>query len=255
MRLRDYILLGAALAGDAMDEYRLGWGVVPSAMKNMYGFVPERYKRASLLSGVSRMLSVGEIKRITDKRGKTHLELTSSGETKFKRRFSIFNQNKKWDGVFMLVIFDIPEGRKMLREKLREKLNQLGFGMLQKSIYISPYHFEGDLREFLQENRLEDEAFVLSAKKLLAGDFKKLSREIWPLSELNEAYRQVISLVGKSQESMGKEKLVILNSAYSLYLDTLSQDPLLPYDLLPSDWFQPKALEVLGKAVREVRRL
>ena len=248
-RLRDYILLIAAFSSDTIDEFRIGWGVVPSAMKNIYGFVPEKYKKASYLSSVSQMLSVGDIRRVTDRKGKKYLELTSLGENKYKRRFSIFGQNKKWDGEFMVVIFDIPEVKKVTRERVRSKLKQLGFGMLQKSIYISPYHFEEDLREFLIGNELENDVLVLSARKLFAGNLKSMSQKVWHLSDLNEAYQEVLTLVKKSNESAGVSKPELLNKAFGLYMDSLLKDPMLPNELLPDNWFQKVALKELEKGL------
>lgn len=44
-----------------------------------------------------------------------------------------------WDGLWHVVIFDIPEKYKMARDSLRDKLLQLGFVHCQKSVYVYPY--------------------------------------------------------------------------------------------------------------------
>ena len=46
---------------------------------------------------------------------------------------------EKWDGKWRLVIFDIPDKKKIAREVLRNKLKELGFRALQKSVFILPY--------------------------------------------------------------------------------------------------------------------
>lgn len=250
LRLRDYVLLTAALAGEVVDELRLVGGLVPSAMRNRYGYVPSKYKRASYLSTVSRMLSTGDIKKLVDHKGRVYLELASTGEKKYKRRFALFLRAKRWDGYFMVVIFDIPEEDSSVRKNLRIKLSELGFGMLQKSVWISPYHFEEDMREFLVQNGLEAQVFVLSAKKLWAGDFKGLAENVWNLKNINRAYKRVLKDMTKASKLKGATRQKTLGEAYTLYFDTLSFDPLLPKEFLPENWARERALAKLNQAFR-----
>ncbi len=51
----------------------------------------------------------------------------------------------KWDEIWRIVIFDIPEKRKRAREALRLKLRKLGFKELQKSVFIYPYECEDEI--------------------------------------------------------------------------------------------------------------
>src|SRR3989338_10779024 len=51
----------------------------------------------------------------------------------------------KWDRVWKIVIFDIPEKKKRAREALRKKLKELGFMELQKSVFIFPYECEDEI--------------------------------------------------------------------------------------------------------------
>lgn len=48
-------------------------------------------------------------------------------------------KSEKWDGLWRVVIFDIPEEKKVARDVLRNKLKQLGFNKLQKSVFVLPY--------------------------------------------------------------------------------------------------------------------
>lgn len=55
-----------------------------------------------------------------------------------------------WDFKWRLVMFDIPEKYKKIREAMRSRLNQLGFYKLQNSVFVFPYHCENEI-EFLIE--------------------------------------------------------------------------------------------------------
>ncbi|MFH0791608.1 MAG: hypothetical protein V1905_00080 [bacterium] len=56
----------------------------------------------------------------------------------------------KWDGLWRLVIFDIPEKYRRGRDALREKLIDLGFRELQKSAFVFPYPCQDEV-EFIVE--------------------------------------------------------------------------------------------------------
>lgn len=55
------------------------------------------------------------------------------------------------DGVWKLVIFDIPEKHKYVRTVLRAKLKQLHFKKWQNSIWISPYKMDQEIEQELNE--------------------------------------------------------------------------------------------------------
>ena len=56
----------------------------------------------------------------------------------------------RWDGKWRLVLFDIPERKRALRDALRIKLKYLGFKELQHSVHILPYPCKDEI-DFLVE--------------------------------------------------------------------------------------------------------
>lgn len=57
---------------------------------------------------------------------------------------------KIWDGKWRLVLFDVPESQKKIREALRFRFRQIGLKNLQKSVFICPYPCEDEI-DFLIE--------------------------------------------------------------------------------------------------------
>ena len=45
---------------------------------------------------------------------------------------------KRRDGKWQMVVFDIPEKKRFLRDELRRKLHELGYQKFQRSIWICP---------------------------------------------------------------------------------------------------------------------
>lgn len=46
---------------------------------------------------------------------------------------------KRWDGIWRVVFFDVPEKRRKIRDALRHKLQELGFYEWQKSVFVFPF--------------------------------------------------------------------------------------------------------------------
>jgi CRISPR-associated endonuclease Cas2 len=63
---------------------------------------------------------------------------------------------KKWDKKWRVVVFDIPNTSRLIRDIFRRKLKEFGFYRLQQSIWIYPYPCREEialLREFLGANK------------------------------------------------------------------------------------------------------
>lgn len=73
------------------------------------------------------------------------LRLTPAGERKL-RRMELEDygsrKQKRWDQKWRVLIFDIPEKRRGLRETVRRTLASIGFERLQDSVWVYPYDCE-----------------------------------------------------------------------------------------------------------------
>lgn len=241
LRMKDYLRLALALGGDLLAELEEPGGLDALAKREMYGWVPEEYQRQSRLVTVSRLLKTGDIEKII-KNNQPYFRLTGQGKGKLIRDFPILAlQKKKWDKRWTLVAFDIPEKQRRIREILVQKLLDLGFGMLQRSVYISPYDLSEDLREFLVNQKLAKQTFVARTQRLLAGDERKLAIKIWKLKKLNKEYQKII----KELEKKGKRGRRLKRNLKARYLEILVRDPCLPAELLLKNWAGDKVQKLL----------
>ena len=73
------------------------------------------------------------------------LRLTAKGERRLRllelHDYQI-KKPKRWDKRWRVLIFDIPEKRKGLRDKVRRTLATVGFVRLKESVWIYPYDCE-----------------------------------------------------------------------------------------------------------------
>ena len=250
LRKRDILLLTLAGTGDLMEEMKDPLHLVSSAYKNMYGFVPRRYKKHNFLQTIGRNLKTGDIEKVV-KEGKVYLRLTSAGRDKVKRDFPITNLTRKWNKHWTIIVFDIEEKFRVIRDSLREKLRNIGFGMLQESVFITPNDIVRDFSEFVESYNLEDSVYILEVSQIVGGDVKSLVNKIWHLDELDERYIKILNKIRKLDltrtsdrpkqfNNPGKEdKEKLLNFIKDIrkeYLEILLIDPFLPKELLPENW-------------------
>ena len=88
--------------------------------------------------------------------GKRGILLTKKGDERIlriKKRLGL--QPRRKDGKWQMIIFDVPETKKNLRDILRSTLRFLGYEYLQDSVWVCPYDVEKETEKFLQENSLD----------------------------------------------------------------------------------------------------
>lgn len=70
-------------------------------------------------------------------------------------------QDKKWE----MVVFDIPERKRKLRNGFRERLKLLGYQKLQQSIWISPFDVLDETQHVISAYDLEDSVRIFVVEK------------------------------------------------------------------------------------------
>ncbi len=61
---------------------------------------------------------------------------------------------KKWDGKYRVVIFDIPEKKRRVRDWLRSELYLLNYKKLQKSVFVGKHPLPSDLIEEIKSAKI-----------------------------------------------------------------------------------------------------
>jgi len=101
------------------------------------------------------------------------LRLTQKGRLKIFK--SYVNKKPRWDGKWRIVIFDIPEDKKKLREIFRVKLKEIGFRRLQNSVWITPQDVQTAIK-MLAEGYLVAEYTQFVLAEAISGE-QKLIKE------------------------------------------------------------------------------
>ncbi|MBP9711797.1 MAG: hypothetical protein KBD55_02065 [Candidatus Pacebacteria bacterium] len=70
--------------------------------------------------------------------------------------------NTSWDGLWRIILLDLPEARKAERESLRYLLKKAGFVCLKNSAWISPFPFEHLFTNIKKDLGLTTEMIIIT---------------------------------------------------------------------------------------------
>ena len=135
--LQQTILQTVALAGV------LGVGLLaPNVLKSLdkLGFLPNRRQKEYISSSASKLVKRGLLfydgrKYCPTPAGQNLLHLWQFSDFKLQKP-------KRWDRKWRVIIFDIPEKKRNIRDQIRHLFNQSGLKRLQDSVWVYPYDCE-----------------------------------------------------------------------------------------------------------------
>lgn len=207
--------------------YLLGERSLSRAMENI-GIILDGYDPNKLRKSFFNLRNRGYLDK--------NYQLTKQGWEKIKSLTPVYTKPQHWDGQWYLVIFDIPESHKQKREILRNKLKDLGFGMLQKSVWLSPYNYLEIISKLISFYRINLHVLTAVTSRIGEENDLALAKRVWPLDKINKAYQEFI-------EKYKKAKKTDISGRF-FYLSILKQDPQLPIELLPSSWVGQEAIKI-----------
>ena len=107
------------------------------------------------------------------KNGSYRLEITEAG--RHRQYLSALSNIKvptpaKWDKKWRLVMFDIPENQRKSRSSLSQKLNQMNFYQLQKSVWLYPYPCEKEIAVIKEAYQIPDDFIILANVEIIDSE-------------------------------------------------------------------------------------
>lgn len=171
--------------------------------------------------------------------------ITAEGKRRLEELVPRYDTRRTWDGILYLVTYDIPVEHNRDRDNFRYFLIKIGCGMLQESLFVTPYNPKKLIEEFIDERDLHGTVLVSHmGKDGSIGDIElpELLDGVYGLSELNERY---VKFIRKCESGEFTKQQAVFE-----FLSILGDDPQLPFELLPEDWVGDEAYELflrLGK--------
>lgn len=123
-----------------------------------YAYGSSNLNRYQLYHILHRLKAKGLVE--TDKNeGKILMKLTTKGRNQLMLEKVL--EEDKWDKKWRIVIFDIPEKHRKVRNVFRRKLKEWGLVSWQKSVWVSKKDIADPLRKFIDELGIEDWVLVI----------------------------------------------------------------------------------------------
>ncbi len=153
--------------------------------------------------------------------------------------------NREWDGKWRMVVFDLPENKRGLRNELRRQLRAAKFGGLQGSVWISPDSVH-TVRETLNKQAISCGALTFFEGTTCGGELNSdVVSSAWDFRMIHRAYEEYSNHARQMPEGgtnhfldnlveWGRQEMV-------LWKICMSVDPLLPRPLWPENYPGEKA--------------
>ncbi|KKU04430.1 MAG: Repressor in ring oxydation complex/ phenylacetic acid degradation pathway related protein (PaaX) [Parcubacteria group bacterium GW2011_GWA2_45_30] len=107
-----------------------------------------KINRESLWQSIRRLYQSKLVTAHEQKDGSVTLVLSEEGRQRaltYKLDEMRITAPKRWDGKWRIIIFDVPESKKKIRDALRFQFRRLGLKELQKSVFIHPYPCDDEI--------------------------------------------------------------------------------------------------------------
>ncbi len=142
--------------------------MAPGLLQIAAPFVRRRYSEPIIKRAVKRLDEKGWIvlKQTGDH---WRIDLTARGRTEllaYELGQKRIHAPRRWDQKWRVLIFDIPEKRKPIREQVRNLLRSLGFYRLQDSVWVFPYECQEILALLRTKYGIRHEALYLRVEFL-----------------------------------------------------------------------------------------
>lgn len=117
-------------------------------------------RKSSLSQALKRLREQGLIEE-TKLNNDVIFKLTQEGKDLINDTY----EEKNWDGKWRIVIFDIPEEKRIVRNLFRRNLKKWGFKHLQKSVWISKRRVFEKLEIYIKDLGIEKWVIVLEVNR------------------------------------------------------------------------------------------
>lgn len=156
--------------------------------------------------------------------------------------------NRKWNSIWYLLVYDVPESDRSYRNVLRRFLQNHRMGCFQKSVWVTPHDIRSQYSDLKEAAAVDVFACLFEARTVLGMPSERVVREAWDFERLYDiqnrfckTYAENLDLLQSATTSdidvfvrLATEEMDAFRSAFSL-------DPLLPNQLLPHGYLGKKA--------------
>lgn len=156
-------------------------------------------------------------------------------------------ENKRW----WLLLIEIPEKKRLLREKLRYELKKIGVGTIKKGVYISFLYNTNLIGDIIRSLELTTQAHLIKIEELHLPSAQNIANQSWNWEELNNEYEKYIKRYRnfhiQAKHYSNDLRRIEAKKAVFTFTKILLRDPRLPDIMIKKNYLRPQALKVYEK--------
>lgn len=190
--------------------------------------------------------------------GKQTIEFWNEGMMNLWKRFSLRYQ--PWDGQWYVINIEFSDDRKQ-RMEIADKLQQLGFALINTNTWICPYYQKDEINEVINKCNLKTGIIEIVGDMNIRKDINEFLEEVYHFDALKEKYKEFISTYETKllqiKEVCNEERFINSGQALPLlhelgwqFFSIASDDVVLPKQLFPY-WEGDEAASIM-KEFREL---
>lgn len=215
-----------------------------------------RASKAKILVNIRRG---NEVSYALTPEGRAVIAIWNSGVKCFWERYRL--RNKSWNEKWYFLDINFSEDKKDLKTVVIDKLRQLGFASMNKTMWINPYYLQAEVTMLINEYGIEDSVIQIYGDIQIHRDMNEFLNEVFCTGKLKVSYNDFVKnfknklaeskALYQSEEHSGCEKaLPILHELGWNFFNIASGDTVLPKALL-SEWDGEEAANIM-KEFREI---
>ena len=162
-QVRDTLLAALLIGG------MVAIGAVPLVARPR-GFRPKDQRRFNYYTKtVAYRLVTQRLAEWVKRDGTRFLRITEAGQQRLafeREKMKLEEQKRRWDKRWRMVVFDLPERRRVTRAKLRATMAEVGFVRLQDSVWVYPYDCEEFIALLKAELKIGKDALYAIVEKI-----------------------------------------------------------------------------------------
>lgn len=209
--------------------------------------------RASKAKILVNIRKGNEVSYALTSEGRAAIALWNSGVKCFWERYRL--RNKSWNEKWYFLDINLTEDKKDLKAVVIDKLRQLGFSSMNKTMWMNPYYLQAEVTMLLHEYGINNSVVQIYGDMEIHRDMNEFLDEIFSTGKLKVSYNDFVKIF---ESKLAESKAVFQSEEHSddgmalpllhelgwNFFNIASGDTVLPKALLPI-WDGEEAADIM----------
>ena len=228
--------------GEFMAEFFLWYGEMTlTNAKSMWE--PAFNSRQAYHGAVQRLRRSGVVAYLSEYDKEPVLRLTSEARDCTRDSFRPERcWSRRWNGLWYVLVYDIPESNRRFRDGLRNFLRKNRMGCLQRSVYVTPHDIRPEYDDLVHALNVQYDSYLFEASTVLGRDAQDIVLSAWDFRRLDDAHLWYCDLCEHNEMVLWQDDITanligtVAREELTAYTSVMDMDPLLPRELLPREY-------------------